>query len=810
MITRHVIDKFDEALINGWIKVYYQPVIRSLTGELCGFESLARWVDPELGILSPDSFITPLEEQKLIYKLDCYMVDRVCRDIHDRFEADLEMVPVSINFSKLDFIMCDMLDVVETAVEKYDIPHDYLHIEITESIMVSEGDMMRDIIDGFRAKGYGVWLDDFGSGFSSLNLLKDYNFDVLKMDMTFLSSFTVKSKAIMKSVITMAKDIGLMTLAEGVETEDEVDFLKEMGCGRLQGYYYGKPMPLEEAISNLDAKGIKMEGRKWHHFYDAAVSHARSTDAPLEIVEYDGKDYRTLFMNDVYKMQIFDDLPSLEEADRRIYHTESPLLEKYQTFVNQLSKTKRTETFYYTANSNYLCFKAREIANHEGKMLIKGSIMNISMEQNSAKQTELDYRLRELNHLFAVVLLFNPSEETVKPIIGKFRFYDGPEKMNMRQSTMMMANAAIHPADRARYLEFMNSDTFAERIEKCGEGVIEGAFRFRREDGNYWWAIASVMLLPGSGGKEYVYCVKPILKDSIETLLQHGASSRESIDTDEASLLWYNFVWGSTVKFFWKDMDRRFKGVSKAFLEYFGLSSEDEIIGKKGEDMNWHIDEDTYISGELDILNRGARISNAPGQCIINGIVHNTVSSKLPVYSNGRIVGLMGYLVDSTDELKRVMTDPVPANIDIVTGVMNSRAFADSIINYSVRYNEYGKNYGLILIKSMKHGRIVASYGKDFGDSVLQTIADKIVGIAGEDSVIARTKDAYFAVMRYADTKEELEQMANELKKAIESIISVQGNSVTLKAATAVRLRSEPGMFDENMYPSALNELMSL
>ena len=216
MISEYIVNKIDEALQLEWIKVHYQPVIRSLTGELCGFESLARWEDPQLGRLAPDSFIGALEDCKQIYKLDCYMVDKVCRDIHDRFDAGLEMVPVSINFSRLDFLICDMLDIVEKAVEKYDIPRDYIHIEITESMVVSDGELMRRIIDRFRDKGYGIWMDDFGSGYSSLNLLKDFSFDVLKMDMKFLSSFNVKSKSIMRSVVNMAKDIGIMTLAEGV------------------------------------------------------------------------------------------------------------------------------------------------------------------------------------------------------------------------------------------------------------------------------------------------------------------------------------------------------------------------------------------------------------------------------------------------------------------------------------------------------------------------------------------------------------------------------------------------------------------
>ena len=810
MISGYVTDKIDEAIKQGWIKVYYQPVIRSVTGELCGFESLARWIDPELGFLAPDKFIGTLEECRQIYKLDSYMVERVCHDIHDRFEKGLEMVPVSVNFSRLDFLMCDMLDVVETAVQKYDVPRDYIHIEITESMMVSDGDLMHRIIKSFREKGYGVWMDDFGSGYSSLNILKDFEFDVLKMDMKFLSSFTVKSKAIMKSVITMAKDIGIMTLAEGVETEEEVEFLKEIGCGRLQGYYFGKPEPLEESLAHLMEKGISIEERQWHHFYDVAAIHVRSTDAPLEILEDDGHSFKTLFMNDAYKLQIFDDLPDLDETDRRIYHTGSPLLNQYREFANRMSFSKKPETFYYTAGSNYICFKGREIVEYGGRHLYKGSILNITKDKDVAKKEDLDLKLRELNHLFAVVLLFNPEEETVTPIVGKFRFYQGPEKMDMRKSTQMIATSAIFPGDRARYLEFMNASTFAERINANGEGFIEEAFRFRDFDGKYWWALATVMMLPGAGGKEFLYCVKPIAKESSETILSYGHTANSFAQDDEFSLLWYNFVMGSTIKFYWKDRDRRFRGVSKAFLEYFCLEDENSIVGKTGNDMDWHINDSSYEEEELQILNTGKELNNIHGQCIIKGVIHNTLSSKLPVYKNGEIVGLMGYIVDIDEEMQRFNKSSGSHKLDKITGVMNARAFVETLMGFIERRHELGKMYGLIVLKNKNYKRITETYGKDLSNSVLQSTTEKILSITNTSCVVSRTKESYFAIMKYCDSRRELEALADQIINAIDEITHVEGRSVTMKTVAAVRFSEDVGLVEEKIYESALDEIQPM
>ncbi|MCR5059734.1 MAG: EAL domain-containing protein [Saccharofermentans sp.] len=807
MISEYVAGKIDDAIKNGWIKVYYQPVIRSLTGELCGFESLARWIDPEHGFLSPAQFIGVLEEVELIYKLDIYMIEKVCSDIHDRLENGEDAVPVSINFSRLDFLTCDMLEVVEGIVDKYDIPRDYLHIEITESMMITDGEFMHGVIDGFRNRGYEVWMDDFGSGYSSLNLLKDFTLDMMKLDLKFLSSLNEKSKAIMRSLVSMAKDIGIQTLAEGVETEEEVEFLKEIGCGRLQGYFFGKPMPIEEAFDNLRNKGIKTEGRKWHHFYDMAGVHARSTDAPLELILDDGRNFTTLFMNDAYKLQIFDSLPGLKETDERIYKTRTPLLDKYREFADTIERTKKPEVFYYTVNGNYMCFKGREVAECEGLHIIKGSIQNLSVDAMAAKSEEMDSRLRELNHLFAVVLLFNRAEQKVTPVLGKFRFFRGPEKMDMRKSSEMMAKAVVHPHDRKRYIAFMDASSFAERIEASDFGILEDAFRYKGEDGRYQWVISSLMMIPGTDGNKFLYCVKPISITAARTILDYGSSVSSGFKHDEYSLLWYNILWNSSIMFFWKDKERRFQGASKAFLDYFNLDSADEIIGKLGEEMRWHLVSENYADCEEKILNRGAMVNVSPCQCIIDGVVHNTVSSKLPIYLNGEIVGIMGYIIDVDNARKSLGIDEDDQNTDALTGIMNLSAFIQSLIDYSQQYETSNRNYGLIILKNEKYQRILEDFDKDFSDSVIQVIADKIVDVAGDFATIARIRESYFALLTNTDSMNELTKLEKNLIKAVESINTVEGRSVTIKAVTEKRLRSESSESDELMYASALEEL---
>ena len=177
----------------------------------------------------------------------------VCRDIHDVTEAGLKPIPVSLNISRLDFELMDTPAVLEDLVKKYKLHKHDIHIEITESALADDmGRLQRDLAR-IKNDGFSIWLDDFGSGYSSLNVLKDYSFDVLKIDMKFLSSFNdnEKSKIILNTIVDLATKLGMYSLTEGVETNDEALFLEEIGCGRLQGYYFGKPMPLQDIVAKI-------------------------------------------------------------------------------------------------------------------------------------------------------------------------------------------------------------------------------------------------------------------------------------------------------------------------------------------------------------------------------------------------------------------------------------------------------------------------------------------------------------------------------------------------------------------------------
>ncbi|MBQ8923860.1 MAG: EAL domain-containing protein [Lachnospiraceae bacterium] len=247
-LKQYIINNIDNAVKEGYLRVYYQPIVDANTREVCELEALLRWIDPKYGFLSPGDFIPTLEEFRQIHKADMAVIDIVCRDIREVLDSGLRPIPVSLNFSRLDFELTNITNYLTMQESKYDIPSEYIHIEITESAIIEDFAELKSAMNSLRTASHEIWLDDFGSGYSSLNILKDYKFDVLKIDMKFLEHIenSEAGHTILKSIIDMANALSIVTLTEGVENDNHAIFLRDIGCKYLQGYLFGKPAPIED------------------------------------------------------------------------------------------------------------------------------------------------------------------------------------------------------------------------------------------------------------------------------------------------------------------------------------------------------------------------------------------------------------------------------------------------------------------------------------------------------------------------------------------------------------------------------------
>ncbi|MCR5526590.1 MAG: EAL domain-containing protein [Lachnospiraceae bacterium] len=348
----YIINHFEEALKNQWIRVYYQPIIRTLNEKICNEEALARWFDPNHGVLSPEEFIPVLESVKLIYKLDIYMVEQIIEDLDIKMRLGINVVPVSVNLSRYDFENCDMVAEITRRLDAAEIPRKYLVIEITETVAGMEPEFLNEQIRRFHESGFKVWMDDFGSGYSSLNILQKFNFDLIKLDMSFLRTFDSDGKTgiILRRIVQMARELGIEVLAEGVEDERQIKFLKKYSCDKMQGYYYMKPNSLSEVVEyHRMSMPVQFEDPKQIDYYkkiskinlidpyttvgwDAMVGRYYSR-AGSAIIEYlDDKLYLLRstnsydrFLSAIYKVDLSDSTPQylwpvLEHADKKLRH----------------------------------------------------------------------------------------------------------------------------------------------------------------------------------------------------------------------------------------------------------------------------------------------------------------------------------------------------------------------------------------------------------------------------------------------------------------------------------------------------------
>ncbi|KRL83182.1 hypothetical protein FC36_GL000750 [Ligilactobacillus equi DSM 15833 = JCM 10991] len=288
----YILTHFNIAIQRGWIKPYFQVQIRSLTGNYAGMEALARWEDPQKGIISPNVFIPILEEAHLVEFLDLYMLEQICQAIVSGEKYGLPIVPISFNLSPLDLEGGKIVNKVEKVRQKYQVDPHYIKIEILESAMTQNEADFRKAITEFQQLGYEVWLDDFGSGYSSLNNLQNYKFNMVKLDRFFLqkSETTPQAKVLITQVVSLIKQLGMHVLCEGVETEAQVEFLKQIGCERLQGYYYSKPMPYEKAWNFLKKSEFKYyESYEEGVYYDKISQIDILSDPFNENSDFDGR-----------------------------------------------------------------------------------------------------------------------------------------------------------------------------------------------------------------------------------------------------------------------------------------------------------------------------------------------------------------------------------------------------------------------------------------------------------------------------------------------------------------------------------------
>ena len=506
-----IVDNFDKALANGSIKAYYQPVIRTLTEKICSVEALARWQDPVMGLLSPFLFINVLEKYRLIHKLDLYILENICVTYNEMKNKGLPLHPFSINLSRLDFDEVDMLKAISDILKKYDVPSKAIHIEITESVMLDNTAYFRRIFDSFHDAGFAIFMDDFGSGYSSLNVLKDYSFDVLKIDMRFLSDIGSRSKKILASVVNMAKAIGIHTLAEGVEAKEQMTFLRNIGCEMLQGYYYAKPMDGELYVQYLSDTGFQVEDPEEHHYWNDVgqinflspdpltendfveaengdYGFIRENAAALALIEQSGPQHVEL----LYENQAFatglqkigfrcsqDMITAINETEAAYY----PNMDEQVNFSIKTGKVIKEDHFL---NGVYFTYFTKCIAQTDKKVMLAASIQTYGSNVDTSSNEMFDVYSRAIIDTYDHITLMDPEHNRVTARVYSKQGYS-PDYSNMPLDVALrnFANEEVIETEKAAFLAFTDPPTLRHRMAEGKCRFLHQTFNLKCPDGSF-------------------------------------------------------------------------------------------------------------------------------------------------------------------------------------------------------------------------------------------------------------------------------------------------------------------------------------
>ncbi len=466
-LRSYVIDHFQKAMDNRWIQVYFQPVIRSISGTMASVEALARWVDPKKGTISPGIFIPYLEESRQIRKLDLYVLEEICRMYQGQKEMGKTVIPTSFNLSRLDFFQGSIFEDVETIRERYQMP--------------------------------------------SLNTLKDYTFDEIKIDMAFLSQFTEKSQDIIRAIVRMAKGIGIHTLVEGVETREQAEFARSIGCELLQGYYFGKPMALPELKHVRRKKQWEVETPQLRQYYGSLGAIDFLTDKSMAIVEFSRKHYHYLFANEEFRETLRSvGRNSLEEAESIITGRSGPIGRNLWNFMEDILHTRTGKTLTYTENGQYMKLDARHLASNGENHLFLCHLTNISINTEEEDIGNLDWATRNILYLYQNISLVDEEKDESVPFLmnSPYRQYFFEKRKGLQAMIQEYARHLIYPEDRERFLEFNDRSTLQDRIRKNPAGTVSGFFRTLGNDGKYHWDVHSIFPVSREGKMYMLYTTR--------------------------------------------------------------------------------------------------------------------------------------------------------------------------------------------------------------------------------------------------------------------------------------------------------------
>ncbi len=522
---QELIGDMEDALRQGQFQVYLQPQYNHSNGAVVGAEALVRWFHPTKGLIPPGAFIPVFERNGFINKLDTYMWEQVCSLLRQWIDQGRDVVPVSVNISRVDIADNGLLDTLTNIVAKYHLPESLLRLEITESAYMDNPEQLITMVNRLREHGFLVEMDDFGSGYSSLNMLKNVPVDVLKLDMKFLSSIDERGGNILNSVVRMAHWLDLPVIAEGVETLAQADYLHSVGCQVMQGYYYARPMPVvqfEELMANAHLSTPEdslpetvVEGSL--DFIDPTTQSAllfSSFVGGAAIMEYDGYELETLRINERYLEELQTTTAAYHTHRKglmqHVYEDHRPMLVQALEQAEKTGKQQQCELMVRAVppNEGYVWLHAhiRFLARNMGHLIYYFDISNTTSQRLLMDNYQ---RLNEemtaiINNVPGGILHFEVEngESRIVYCNDSAAALFGYEQAEFIRRFADQPELALHPEDRHKIRPVFQQALHGRMGEEHSV-----RYRTRMKNGGWRWTQMYAQMLKDSGSKRYITAI---------------------------------------------------------------------------------------------------------------------------------------------------------------------------------------------------------------------------------------------------------------------------------------------------------------
>lgn len=634
-----LLSEVQKGIKNNEFICFYQPKCNMYTGKIVGFEALIRWHHPQKGMISPGFFIPFLEKNGFIGQLDYYIWESVCKQIRYWIDYGYDVLPVSVNVSRVDIYSMDIVKSFLQLVQKYDIPTHTLEIEITESAYVEEYDIIKDIIQDLRDLGFKVLMDDFGSGYSSLNMLKDVNVDVLKIDMNFLNidqQSENRGVGILEAIINMGKLMGLRMIAEGVETKDQVELLLDTGCVYGQGYYYYRPLSIEQVNEKLKSDDIDPRGIQAKQINRVTIKELMNGDYISDtminnilggIAFYDlcGDNLVRLSVNQNYNRIIEVNPVDLEEGKSRVLDgihvddRESLLKIFYSAYEHPVTGAKGVFRFIGGARMLWIQLETFFLREQDGHRLYYGHIEDVT------EQKEKELRLESSQKALSAVIQISDNDSSMQKLtkmnrhaaetifaqfmpngmIGGyceegFPLYFANEEMikllgyddydEFSEAIHGLVINTIHPDDRGQVSKDLG-DQYYVGLE------YTTTYRMPKKDGTWFWTMDKGRVVEAEDGRLAIVSACTDISDIMNRVQELTDYNKVLLEENQEFEFFYNQL-PSGYHRCANTPDFDFLYISNRFLEIFGYTREEikELFDNKYINMV-HPDDRDVING---------------------------------------------------------------------------------------------------------------------------------------------------------------------------------------------------------------------